>query len=129
MITWTYLGEREGKTTKRVAVYRQDDGERVAWKSTPRTRGVVGHKYTAESFDGEHFPALELAGPADDIINIRLEDDRQREVWGHAAAVRKAKQRSELSGLDSAIEAAVKGLSYEAKAQLIRHVERKVWGS
>lgn len=128
-MTWTYLGERPGNKHKRVAVWRDDStNESLAWKATPNTRGVVGYQYTVTDFDGNTWPSPQPTGEAaPDLVNVRLENDAQQQVWRREAAERRMAQRTELQPLYDELDKLTKGLSLEGRDALLDLVRRRVW--
>lgn len=128
MSRWTYLGERPGVNAKRVAVWRDEAGEQHAWKAMPATRGVVGYLYDVAEFNGTTWPKPQWTNEqADDIVNVRLENDHQQQEWAIESAERKAKERTELSSLYAELDKVTEGLSYEARTALLHNIQRRMW--
>lgn len=125
---WTYLGEMPGSDTKVVAVWRTGDGERIAWKSTANTRGVVGYQYDVAEFDGTKWPAPKWTGEqAEDVAELQLIARAAADRKRIEQAIARAKRNPAHQALMDRVAEFAAGMTWEAKEQLAKELARAVY--
>lgn len=120
MVTWVYLGEFPGKTSATVAVFRDQAGERRAYKADKSTRSVVGglHNVTLGEDEALIGTPVWTGDLADDADSIKMDDRRRRTERERAAMIRKARTEHPCQDLlDLAAEQA-RNLSMGGRQQL-----------
>jgi hypothetical protein len=128
---WTYLGEFPGKSVAKVATWRAPDGSRRSFPSKTNTRGIVGMIYEARLTDeGSWMPPATWTGDAaEDCDALKLEADDGRRLLNVERDQRAARKNLTMSRLTERAQDAAKGLSYTARAEMIRQLSNSIWAA
>lgn len=127
---WVYLGRWPGQNAKYVDVFRDGDGERRAFKAGRSSEYVAGYIYDA-NYDREaellHGTPQWTGEKAEDATEIRLQADVPAQRERVEREKRKAAKRVELDSALAEVRQLATGLSHEARAALLTHINRAVW--